>query len=222
MRHFLIIDIATTAIPDVDGFLEEPSAPANYKDPEKIAAYVAEKKRDMADRCALDPDLGRITAVGACSPASAWVQTCPTEDAERETLITVAREIRGRDLITFNGFRFDLHCLQRRARYLGVPFPKLDTDRYRSSNVDLCEILTSRGQLPSHSLGFYVKRLGWTDLAKPLTGAEEARVPETGRWDDLAASVRHDIEATQRLASWLGVIDAVPFTQPTLPAAVTA
>jgi hypothetical protein len=51
-----------------------------------------------------------------------------------------------------------------------------------------------------------VRRLGWTDLLKPLTGAEEAQVPQTGRWDELRASLAHDVDATVRLARWLGVI----------------
>lgn len=40
------------------------SAPANYKDPEKIAAYIAEHAEDAWRRCALDYRRGHILAIG--------------------------------------------------------------------------------------------------------------------------------------------------------------
>jgi hypothetical protein len=52
---YLIIDVASTAIDNAAGFMEEPSAPKNYSDPVKIAAYIAEKK---AERVAGRP--GRV------------------------------------------------------------------------------------------------------------------------------------------------------------------
>jgi hypothetical protein len=70
------------------------------------------------------------------------------------------------------------------------------------------EILTDRNPQRRRALTFYVRRLGWTYLEKPMSGAEESRVIETGRWDDLSASVRHDVTATYLLAGWLGVIRA--------------
>jgi hypothetical protein len=49
---------------------------------------------------------------------------------------------------------------------------------------------------------------------KPLSGAEEAQVHESGRWADLELSVRHDLTATKRLAEWLGVIQAATPVDP--------
>jgi len=51
-----------------------------------------------------------------------------------------------------------------------------------------------------------VRRLGWSDLIKPLDGAEEARVFETGDWDKLMGAVAHDLRATARLAKWKGLL----------------
>jgi hypothetical protein len=93
----------------------------------------------------------------------------------------------------------------RRGLYHGVSIT-IDVDRYRTRHVDLLELLTQRGVLPSHSLGFYVRRLGWADLVKPLSGAEEARVLQTGRWAELEASLHHDLTATKRLGQWMGVL----------------
>ena len=206
--EYLIVDIASAPIADVADYLEEPSPPANYKDPEKITAWIAEKKRSLADSAALDPDLGQITALGlSAAEGRDTVTLCHNEAAERDALIGFAAlmaETPAPILITFCGHRFDLPFLVRRAAYLGVPL-RLDVDRYRSPHIDLSDLLTVRGTLTAHSLAFYACRLGW-DLVKPLTGAEEARVLESGQWDLLGQSVRHDLIATRRLAAWLGAI----------------
>jgi hypothetical protein len=39
----IVLDIETVGLPDAASYMEPVTAPANYKDPEKIAAYVAER-----------------------------------------------------------------------------------------------------------------------------------------------------------------------------------
>lgn len=212
MRNFLILDVATAPIADAGSYVEPVSAPANYRDPEKIAAWKAEKAAERLDGAALDVDLCRIIGVGVYGPSfyaeAMPIAVCRNPDDERRAFAAVVRDLSDGSptIITYGGFNFDLPVLMRRARYLGVDFPKLNLDRYRSPHIDLCELLSDRDPKRRRPLGFYVKRLGWTDLVKPLDGAEESRVPETGKWGELAASIRHDVTATYRLAQWLGVI----------------
>jgi hypothetical protein len=207
ISKYLIVDVATTAIPGVEAFMEEPTAPSNYKDQAKIDAYIADQKARAAEKCALDLDLGRITAIGIKGPDYEHVMLAETEADEPEVIRFLAEALEPEPtIVTFNGHRFDLPCVMRRSLYCGVKFPYINLDRYRSPHLDVSEILTMRGLMQAHSLGFYVKRLGWTDLVKPLSGQEEARVPVTGQWAELKASVVHDLNATARLASWLGVI----------------
>jgi hypothetical protein len=71
-------------------------------------------------------------------------------------------------------------------------------------------MLSDRNPARRKSLGFFVKRLGWSDLLKPLSGAAESNVFATGDWAGLEASLRHDLTATYRLAKWLGVIGDEP------------
>jgi DNA polymerase elongation subunit (family B) len=207
----LIIDISTAPIDGVESYIEEPSAPSNYKDEAKIAAYVLQRKAELCAKAALEPDLGRITGIGLTNGTAApMFYLCHDEAEETKALRELALIVGDRDtLIGFNSMRFDWPMLVRRARYLGVELD-IDISRYRSPHIDLLDKLTNHGQLTSRSLGFYVKRLGWTDLVKPLTGEEEAIVPLTGRWDELADSLRHDVEAIRRLANWLGVLDSQP------------
>ena len=209
LTNYVVIDVATAPIADAASYIEGTAkAPANWKDEVKILEYIREKEGERIALAATDVDLARITGIGLggteVEEPGSWL--CRTEDDERAILGMVARLVRKANLVTFGGFNFDLPLLMRRARYLGVAFPLLNLDRYRSPHVDLCELLSDRNPQRKRPLGFYVKRLGWTDLVKPLSGQEEARVHETGQWDLLAESLAHDVQATQRLAEWAGYV----------------
>ncbi len=62
-HQILFFDIETKARPEAVAHLPAPTAPANYKDAEKIAAYIAEKRADQLASAALDPDTGEIVAI---------------------------------------------------------------------------------------------------------------------------------------------------------------
>lgn len=209
--QFIVLDIATAPLPNAAEFidLDAIQAPSNYKDPEKIAAYVAEKRHAALLDAALDPDLCRISAFAWwCGDDDANVATSNVLD-ETEILRFAASQVHAgatpMKLVSYNGLKFDWPVLNARARYLGVRLD-ISLDAYRSPHIDLYDKLTNHGKLSGHSLAWWCKRLGWSDLLKPLSGAEEAKVFETGRWDELSDSLRHDVEATRRLAQWMGVL----------------
>lgn len=216
MTDWLILDTATAPIDGAAEFLDVPTAPSNWKDPAKIRAYVEEKTAERLAGTSLDLDLCRLTALGTLDAGGVpEITLCRTELDEAKALADLAvrltdphgAETTHRTLVTFNGLAFDLPLLQRRARYLDVPFPRLSTDRYRSPHVDLLALLSDRDPSRRRSLTFYCRRLGWLDLIdKPLSGADEAQVLETGAWDQLAASVRRDVMAVYRLAQWWGAL----------------
>jgi hypothetical protein len=217
--RLIYTDVSTAPIDGAVDYLpepDEPEVPGNYKKPESIAKWIAEDKpriiaeakRKLLDKAALDPDLCRISGIGlGFNNAVPVTMLCRTEDEEHSALLWFAQNMRQQidappaTLVGFNSMRFDWPVLMRRARYLNVKLT-ISIDRYRSSNIDVSELITNKGQQQTRSLGFYCKRLGWTDLCKPLDGAEEARVFDTGRWDELAASLQHDVEATRRLHQW--------------------
>jgi hypothetical protein len=210
--RYIITDIATAPLDGCSDWLTDAiAAPSNWKDPAKISAYIAEKRAEHVERAGLDPDLARITGIAAWKTdherPGIWL--CRDEHDERDAIERLVEGIDRVPLVGYNALKFDWPFLMRRARYLGLTLD-INTDRYRSQNVDLFDVLTHRGALTGKSLGFYVRRLGWSDLSKPLSGAEEAQVPVTGKWEELAASLRHDVTATYRLACWLGVIQPQP------------
>lgn len=207
--EYLVLDVSSAPLPDADAYLDGTvRAPSNYRDEEKIAAYIAEKQAERLAMAATDVDLAGITGIGLGMHGDNTVLICRTPEAEMVVLrdvcaVLVRPEVR---IVTYGGLNFDLPLLMRRARYLGVTFPAISLDRYKSPVIDLCELLSDRNPQRRRSLQFYVKRLGWADLLKPLSGADEALVPSNGRWDELEVSLRHDVEATRRLAVWSGVL----------------
>lgn len=212
-RHYLILDLASAPIEGASGFLDTPKAPANYRDAEKIAAYIAEKEAEQREKMALDIDLARITAIGfQCEgDDTSTVISCRTEAAEVNALQRLIDHLNmengtPRTIITFGGFRFDLPLLLRRCLYLDIWCPEISMDRFRSPHVDLWNKLSYNGAITAHGLGWYAKRWSWSDCVKPLSGAEEGQVLTTGNWAGLEVSVRHDVECTRRLAGKLGVL----------------
>ena len=213
--RFRIIDIATAPLPDAESFIGPVSPRKGTKDEAKQQAQIAEKRAAILETAACDPDLCRITAVGFWAPESGIsVELCRDEIEEGRQLVALASGFDlsdGYHAITFNGQSFDLPILQRRAKYLRIRFPKLNLDRYRSPHLDLMQELSDRDPRRVRSLEFYRRRLN-LGPDKPMSGADESRVFETGDWIGLEASVRHDVTTILGVARWLGILPptAVP------------
>jgi hypothetical protein len=205
----LIVDISTAALPNAADYIDMDGikVPSNYKNQVAIDTYRAEAAADKLNAAALDFDLARITGIGFQDAHGPNVFTTGTDATEEQLIASLAAfMVEDYRLISYNGSAFDWPMLMRRARYLGVPFPVINTDKYRGPHHDLMLILNGRDSSRTRSLAFYVKRMGWTDLKKPLTGLEESQVPTTGKWAELSASLAHDVEAIRRLAVWAGVL----------------
>lgn len=221
--YYLVLDIETAPIPNAADFLPvgDIAAPSNYTDPVKIAASIEKQRQKLIADAALDLDLARIVTIGTWThDGGTSVVSLQDEDGERIALEALAARLRrpsrdGNDamLITFNGHKYDLPLLMRRARYLGVKFPEINLDRYKSPHIDLYDVLSmKRNDIKAHGLRWYFRRLGYTDLlaADPLDkgGSDVGQAIAEGRWDDVAAHCRCDIEGTVRLARWMGILPA--------------
>jgi hypothetical protein len=214
----LVIDLETAAIDRAGEFVETPSAPANYKDEAKIAAYIEEARQTSINRCGLDPDLGRIVCGGFMLEGrddEPVVIPCRTERDEALFLRDLWKEVvlpnrAHRTIITFNGLSFDLLFLMRRSLYLGVVYPHLNIDRYRTSHVDLCARLSFNGVLKPHSLQFYAKRFSLPVEPDPISGADIPAMVKDGSdtsWKMIQRHCRSDVLTTYLLASRLQYVD---------------
>lgn len=211
----LVVDIETLGLDDVEA--EPVSAPAHYKDPEKIAAYVKEKQAEQITRAALYPWTARVIALGWCHEGAevVTVELCNTEAREAEALRRFwadvvdpkTQDVEG--LVTFNGLAFDLPVLMARSRLLRVPAPVLNLDKYRTPHVDLMQKLTWNGVVQARSLKWFAKRFGLnTDDA--FSGALIAQLYEDQNWDAITKHVESDVTLTRQLAERLGVLRSRP------------
>lgn len=207
----IILDIETFALDEAAQFIEEPTAPSNYKDPEKIAAYVADAKAKAIDRCALNLDLCRVVAIGwhrACD-AEPIVLNARWDSDERNVLRAFFNHAEdATQIIGFNILHFDLPVLMRRAQYLGVEFPAIPLDRFRSPHLDLMEFLSFGDKEKRRSLDFYCKRFGIA-VDDTTTGRDIDALVRADDWDGVATHCRADVEKTRALAARLGLWQAI-------------
>lgn len=208
MRY--IIDIETCGLPEAKDFAEPVDAPANYKDPEKIAAYVAEKQAEAVNRAGLDLDLCRIVAVGLMAEGLDQVRVFVAKDSDDEA--AMLRELwayltldRHPVLVGFNMIGFDLPVLIRRSQYLGVTYPRLVLDRYRTPHEDLMLKLTWNGLVKAKSLKFYAKRFG-IPCDDTVSGADIGALVAAGDWEKVVSHVTSDVKLTAALAERIGVL----------------
>jgi hypothetical protein len=208
----IILDLETAAIGDADQYIEPADAPANYKDPLKIAEHVASATAKAVDRCGLDPDLCRIVALGwmRANDGQPEVRVCKTETEERDTLerFWLDYAIDEPALVTFNGLKFDIPVLMRRSLYLRVPHPSVSLDRYRTPHIDLFNRLTFNGAITGHSLKFYLSRFGIAndDLT---SGKDIAALVKAGDWNAVRDHCASDVLSTKQLAERIGAIRVV-------------
>jgi hypothetical protein len=193
MQPICVFDIETRARPEavaalveaMQGELDAITAPANWKDETKIAAYVAEKRAaalaKMPAEAALDPDTAQIVAVAfrlyPHSPTRAFVvgslDVADEADLLTELWLALA-EMQGR-CAGFNIINFDLPMIQRRSMTLGVT-PRLvpQVRRYATDPVcDLMEVYFNWGRLKYKSMKTVARLLG---IPNPLAGVDRSQV----------------------------------------------
>lgn len=116
------------------------TAPSNYKDPEKIAANIAEQKEKWFEKAALSPVTGRVLVI-AYWPEDQTAPTileAPTEADEPRILAAFWDEVRSFQFRIWSGWNigsFDLDFLIKRSWFHRVPVPMgaIMSGRYMAS-----------------------------------------------------------------------------------------
>ena len=196
----------------------------NIKDPEKVAAKIAEaeasQRRDFFDKAALDPLTGRVVAIGMLvyEERGAWSEErgmgegrCVIigHDDEAQTLrefwhYTQAEMGRMNPMIGFNIFGFDLPFLFRRSWKRRVPIPfGLRRGRYWGDQlIDLRDTWQLGDRQARGSLDSIAKHLGVG--AKNGDGKAFAELWQSDR-KQAEAYLRNDLELTAKIALGLGI-----------------
>lgn len=215
--RYLVLDIETLPHPQAQDWLEPVKPDARLKDPVKVAASIAEKTAERDEKLGLDPDCCVIAAlgyhvVGRSDPFCdvTYGQEVNEKDALEHLWWEFNKDSDTR-IVSFYGRSFDLPVLMRRSMYLGVPFPKLNLDRWKSPHIDVWNALTYDGALrTAHSLAFYAKRMGFTTLDK-VDGSEVSALAKAGNWDAIRDHCLSDVGLTHAVANRLGLLKLTSF-----------
>ncbi len=213
----IFYDIETGPLPENElAALVPPFDPAevktgNLKDPDKIAAKLAESevnhRRDFFEKAALDPLTGRVVAVGLLYPDSGEFVLIGHDD-EAATLrefwqVTKGEMGRINQMVGFNSNAFDLPFLFRRSwrHRVAVPFG-IRRGRYWSDEmVDLRDAWQLGDRQARGSLDTIAKHLGVG--AKNGSGADFAALWQSDR-AKATEYLRNDLHLTARIADALG------------------
>jgi len=215
-------DIETGPLPESElAALVPPFDPAevkigNIKDPEKIAAKIAEAetnhRRDFFEKAALDPLTGRVVAIGILPSAECGMQSSEfrvvAADDEAQMLREFWEMTRGEmgrinQMVGFNTHLFDLPFLIRRSwkHRVHVPFG-IRRGRYWSDEmVDLRDAWQLGDRQARGSLDAIAKHLGIG--GKNGSGADFARLWQSDR-TKAVEYLRNDLELTAKMGAVLG------------------
>jgi hypothetical protein len=210
----IVVDVETAGLPNAAEFLEPVEADKRLKDPDKIAADLAEKALARLDRLALDWNVGRIAALGWWTERGGTVAVAaPTEQEEQEAIAMFWGEADypRRTLVGFNIKGFDLRFLVQRSRLLGLKYPRLDFSKYNRRGIsDLYLDLTfGDGHYDNgcmrRTLHAFCRRFG-IPVTDTTTGKDIPALVAAGDYDAVVAHLTLDIELTVALARKLGVV----------------
>lgn len=184
----LFFDIETTANPNAIALLPEPTAPANYKDADKITQYITEKKSEQIAQAPLDADLGKVIAISLQSGIESQVEVHLIGDLETKSESDLIRWFWisfakiDRRSCGYNIIGFDLPYLLRRSFDLSIQVPiQPQLSKFRAEpTTDLMAILYNGG--PAKVLKWVCKRYGINNPLPDLDGSQVANMdPETLR-----------------------------------------
>jgi hypothetical protein len=213
----LWLDLETISAPEAGDFIEDGKPPANYKDKDKIASWLAADRAKRLEKAALDIDLCEIIAAAVIRSDGTEQTYIVGGDVSEPELVSalyaeIDLELERARLVTdnagmggFNLLNFDLCVLARRAAYLSVAPTRLDLGRYtRDPILDVMVTLSGRDPSRTHTLGFYCRRAG-VPHDDSVSGAAVASLVADGHLDAVAGHALDDCRSTQALASRMGL-----------------
>lgn len=194
----LFLDIESAPL---DGITPpEFDAPANLRDPEKIAAAKAKKLEAWKGSLALHAETARVLCVGVMEDGFKGVY----EGDETDILLNAWETIDGAETIIGHNLRgFDIPFLARRSWILGVPVPRIMAGRFLDARfVDTMEAWSCGNREERISLDNLAKALGVG--AKTGSGADFAALYAKDRKAALGY-LENDLRLTKAVAERMGL-----------------
>lgn len=207
MQKVIAIDLETIADPAALDILPEVKPNSNLKDPTKIEADIADKKKKQISEMGMSPLVNMICCAGwydSDHQSGSIMLTEATHEAEKDLLIQFWDHLSKYDhFVTFNGRAFDLRCMHLHGILHGIrPGVNIDKGRYNkagSNHTDLRLILAGEDRFASGKLDFFCKKY----LGDHKTEGIDGELVQ-GYWDlelieDIELYCKKDCELTYRL-----------------------
>ena len=206
--HNVFIDIETIPVQCPDRrakLLADAKPPANYSKPETIAKWREDNAADIIAKTALDPAAGHICSIAwAVGDDEVQVaQTGASLDNEASVIDEFFDALPKVGMARFIGHYisgFDLRFIMCRAIVLGVKVPALWPRDPKPWDQQVFDTMTAwAGTKGSISLDRLCEALGIESPKGELTGAGVAQAWQDGRFDEIAAYNRGDVEAVREV-----------------------
>ena len=197
----MFLDIETTADDKAIAILDDPKAPGNIKDPEKIALAIAERKQQIIDIAPLDSDLAKIACIGyAVGMDGEIVTNVVTKKLTEKKVLEnfwMQYAICGGRSVGYNHMSFDLPFIMKRSFALGVrPSIIPNLAKYRSDpTTDLFMLLCNWSYQSGHKFKWVCRRYGIEILEEGVDGSNVKDMSE----EELRKYSYSDIHATREL-----------------------
>lgn len=211
--NYRIFDIETgpVSLDKLQDQMPEFKAPSNYKDEEKIAAYIEEQQSKWIEKAALDASTGRVMAIGVKDSNGNTIIKEEHFEGEREILQWFWDEVTDTHADTtwvgFNSNNFDLPFLFRRSLVYGIqPGYSFRESRYWPARfLDLLEVWACGNREQRISLDKMARLLGVG--GKNGSGKLFANLYETDRKSAIEY-LKHDLDITEaimiKMQPWIG------------------
>lgn len=201
----LTFDLETIANPKVIELLPPVQAKKTLKDPEKIAADIAEKRGKRLEELGLDKTTCLICCISMmdADKSKPWHLLLDPDTLDEKTLLSEFWKIaHGYDrFVSFNGIPFDVPILTFRSMVSSVqPSVTISTQKYRITNhVDLRMILGDWDKYAKGTLDFFCKILGLEGKTEGLDGSFVQDMWDCGAYEEIGDYADQDVLATAKL-----------------------
>lgn len=179
-------------------------APANYKDPEKIAAYIEEQKEDVVNKAAFDGASNHIICIGVAIDDQPSVSFSIDGDVSKEAMMLDAFYSYLKDTvgnwqhctwIGHNVINFDLKILRQRSMILGVKPPAniiipANSKPWESNPYDTMMQWDAKNFIKLDKLALALN----IPMGKSMSGADVYPLWQQGEYDAIADYCRGDVD----------------------------
>lgn len=205
--NYLYLDIETIPTGDDSArayLAGKVTAPANYKDPDKIAAYIAENAQGAWEKSSFDGWFGRVACIGWVYGDDPSIGILTPKDDEAGTMQTFLSDIeaqiafRAAPIFVGHNVSFDINFLTRRMVILGIQIPAWWPYREKPWSDRIHDTMLMAGGKDMVSLDHLCHAMGIPGK-DGMTGADVWPAWQRGEFDKIAEYCRDDVERTRQV-----------------------